>query len=120
MAVWPFCFPCPRTSVTVIPGRPTAPSASLTSSTLLGRTMALINFISCLQHRVYVGGQLGDGGVAQLRAHLRHVEHVDRLLALGRNQHEVHVAAVPRDDAADAVQQTERVVRDDVDDRVAA
>src|SRR3990167_9360267 len=45
MAVWPFCLPCPRTSVTVSPEIPSCCSAALTSSTLLGRTTALINFI---------------------------------------------------------------------------
>src|SRR5436309_3550693 len=44
-AVCPFCLPCPRTSVTVTPDTPSLPSASFTSSTLLGRIIALINFI---------------------------------------------------------------------------
>src|SRR5262252_5966714 len=100
MAVWPFCLPWPRTSVTVMPGRLTRPSASFTSSTLLGRTMALINFISCLQRAMDVRGQIGDRRVGQLGARRRDVEHVDRLLAFGRNEHEADVAAVARDDAA--------------------
>src|SRR3954469_14185997 len=49
MAVWPFCLPCPRTSVTVRPEAPICSSASLTSSTLFGRTMALISCIHLLQ-----------------------------------------------------------------------
>src|SRR6266850_816357 len=49
MAVWPFCLPYPRTSVTVMPATFIFPSASLTSSTLFGRMMALIIFIGRLQ-----------------------------------------------------------------------
>jgi hypothetical protein len=44
MAVCPFCFPWPRTSVIVIPEAPIFSSASRTSSTLLGRMMLLISF----------------------------------------------------------------------------
>src|SRR5260370_23497367 len=108
MAVWPFCLPWPRTSVTVMPERLTRPSASFTSSTLLGRTMALSSFISRLQHRVKIGGQLADRGVGQLGARLGNVKYVDGLLALRRNQHEVDVTAALCDDTTDAVEQTER------------
>src|SRR6187397_3142043 len=45
MAVWPFCRPCPRTSVTVMPGMFIFSRASRTSSTLFGRRMLLINFM---------------------------------------------------------------------------
>src|SRR4029077_9782675 len=44
MAVCPFCLPCPRTSVTVMPAMPSAASASLTASTLSGRTIAFNSF----------------------------------------------------------------------------
>src|SRR6266496_4847372 len=67
-AVWPFCLPWPRTSVTVMPEMLSLPSASLTSSTLLGRTMALINFIVALQHAREIGRQLGLLGVGEFRA----------------------------------------------------
>src|SRR5213592_871843 len=98
-----------------MPERLTRPSASFTSSTLLGRTMALISFISRLQHRMEIRGQPADRRVGQLGARLRNVKDVDGLLALRRNQHEVDVTAVLGDDATDAVQQTERVVRDEVE-----
>ena len=39
------------------------------------------------------------------------MKHVDRLLSLGRDQHEVDIAAVSRDGAAHAVQQAEGVLR---------
>src|SRR5207247_11440572 len=91
-----------------MPGRLTRPRASFTSSTLLGRTMALISFISCLQRPVELRGQLRDRRVGQLGASLCDVEHIDCLFALRRNQHEVDVTAVSRDDAADTMQQTER------------
>src|SRR6478609_8366972 len=45
MAVWPFCFPCPRTSVTVRPVTPALLMASRTASTLSGRTIAFTSFI---------------------------------------------------------------------------
>jgi len=87
---------------------------------LVGRTMALISFISCLQHRVKIAVNSAIAGSINLAPAFVMLKHVDRLLSLGRDQHEVDVAAMLRDDAADAVQQAERVVRDDVEDRVAA
>src|SRR5438105_3360602 len=118
MAVWPFCLPWPRTSVTVMPGRLTRPSASFTSSTLLGRTMALISFISRLQRLMEIRSQRGDLRVDELGARLRHVKHVDGLLALRRNEHQIDVAAVARDHTAHAVQEAERVVGDQIENRV--
>src|SRR3954454_10459867 len=107
MAVCPLCLPWPRTSVTVIPGRLMRPSASRTSSTLLGRTIALINFISALQRPVDIGRHSGNRLVGQLRAVPRDVEDIDRLLPFGRNQHEIDVAAMTRNRPADPVQQPE-------------
>src|SRR5262245_53174226 len=117
-AVWPFCLPCPRTSVTVMPEMLSFASASFTSSTLFGRTTALINFTSALQHLCEIRHQGGHGRLRELVPARGHVKHVDRLLALGRDQHEVDIARMARDHAADAMQQTDRVVRDDVEDRI--
>src|SRR5262249_18916465 len=47
-SVWPFCRPKPLTSVTVMPDTPTSVSASRTSSSLNGRMIATISFISRL------------------------------------------------------------------------
>src|SRR5437016_9916270 len=113
-AVCPFCLPWPRTSVTVMPEMLSLPSASLTSSTLLGRTMALINFIVALQHAREIRRQLDLLGIGEFRAGGRDVEHVDRLLAFRGDEHEVDFTAATRDHAADPVQQPDRIVRDDV------
>src|SRR5437016_4876212 len=81
-AVCPFCLPWPRTSVTVMPEMLSLPSASFTSSTLLGRTMVLINFIGALQHAREIRRQLHLLDVGEVRALGRGVEHVGGLLAL--------------------------------------
>src|SRR5882672_8331189 len=118
MAVWPFCLPWPRTSVTVMPEIPSFSSASLTSSTLFGRTMLLISFMISLQHALQVRRQLERVPIGQLGSCLRNVKHVDGPVTLRRNQHEVDFTAVLRDDAADPVEQPERVVGDDVENRI--
>src|SRR5439155_9611415 len=118
MAVCPFCLPWPRTSVTVMPDTLSLPSASFTSSTLFGRTMVLMSFICALQHALQVGGQRMLRRVRQLGSCLSDVEHVDRLFALGRNQHEIDVAAVARYHAADAMEQSDGVGRNDIQDGI--
>src|SRR3979490_1589524 len=74
MAVWPFCLPCPRTSVTVMPETFTFPSASLTSSTLFGRTMALISFMSRLQSSAAaaMSSPVQEGGGSHPGRHRQH------------------------------------------------
>src|SRR5882672_20568 len=86
MAVCPFCLPWPRTSVTVIPDTLNLLSASFTSSTLLGRTMHLINFMILLQQSLQPRRErvLCRGG--QLRASVRDMKHVDRLVPFGGDQ----------------------------------
>ena len=48
------------------------------------------------------------------------MQHVHRLLALGGDEHEIDVAAAPRNRPADLVQQSRRVVGDELEDRVFA
>src|SRR5688572_26248099 len=102
------------------------PSASLMLSTMFGRTIALISFMqSPLLSR---GGPAAPLLAARLRGHIAplrsrlfehpferglqrrfvvfrklgpsasNVKHVDGLLSLGRNQHEIDVDAMLRDD----------------------
>src|SRR5690242_2083265 len=105
IAVCPFCRPCPRTSVTVMPGMFIFSNASRTSSTLFGRTTLLISFIGRLQGPSQCLLQRQLIVLVQLTALLRHVQHVDGLAALGRNQHEIHVASLVGHRATDAIQQ---------------
>src|SRR5437868_4124663 len=118
MAVCPFCLPCPRTSVTVIPEIPSFSSASLTSSTLFGRTMLLMSFMMSLQHALQMRRQLELIRFGQLRAGLGDMKHVDGPMSFRRNQHEIDFAAILRDDAADAIQQPKRIVGNDVENRI--
>src|SRR5438034_1326939 len=76
MAVWPFCLPWPRTSVTVMPEMLIFSSASRTSSTLFGRTIALINFIIALQHALQIGRVRLLRRIRQLGALRREMEDV--------------------------------------------
>src|SRR4051812_8372956 len=116
-AVWPFWRPWPRTSVTVIPARFSFSSASRTSSTLFGRTIHLMSFIPCLQHTFEFPFKRALIRLRQLASPLHDVQHVDRPLALGGNQHELDVTPLARDHPADAVEQSRRVVRDDLEHR---
>src|SRR6266542_2665120 len=118
MAVWPFCLPWPRTSVTVIPDTPICSSASRTSSTLLGLMMALINFIVSLQRALQIRRQRRLCVVRQLVTGGRDVEDVDRLGAFRRNQHQIDVTPMPRDHLADAMQQSDFIARDDIQNRI--
>src|SRR5215471_21724605 len=118
MAVCPFCLPWPRTSVTVMPEMPILSSASFTSSTLFGRTMHLMSFIAFLQHSLQAGRQFQLLRLGQLAARLGNVKHVDGTMAFGGNQNEVDVAPVERHDAADPVEQAQRVGGNNIDDRV--
>src|SRR6185503_11122042 len=118
MAVWPFCLPWPRTSVTVIPEMFSFWSASRTSSTLLGRTIALINFIASLQHVLQVGRQRRLRRIRQLGPARGDVKHVDRLLAFGGDQDQIDVAAMTGHYPADSMQESDRVAGDDIQNRV--
>src|SRR3972149_4615571 len=113
MAVWPFWRPWPRTAVTVMPEMFTLPRASLMSSTLLGRTMALMSFIALLQHTFQIPLERHLGGLRQLGRRLGKMEDVDGLVAFRRDQHEIHVAAVRGDHPADPVEEPQPVLRDD-------
>src|SRR6476661_4274474 len=93
-AVWPFCLPCPRTSVTVTPPMPSFSSASRTSSTLFGRTILLINFIAASKHALQVGAERLLCGLRELRSAFGDVKDVDCLLPFRRDQHQIDVAAV--------------------------
>src|SRR5689334_606116 len=94
MAVCPFCLPCPRTSVTVMPEMCSFSSDAFTSSTLLGRMIDLISFMrASLQDALQGGGHVALGLRRQLLTVTGEVEHVDRLVALGRYQDEVDVAS---------------------------
>src|SRR5262245_4220032 len=101
------------------------PSASRTSSTLFGRMMVLMSFIGGSlaqlvrdQHALEAALQLQLFRLGEPRALPRHVKDVDRRVPLGRDQDEVHVVSLVRDDAADSIEQTERVVGDDLEHRV--
>src|SRR5690606_14905461 len=118
MAVWPFCRPWPRTSVTVMPGVLSFSSASRTSSTLFGRTMLLMSFIGVLQSAFQLLPQFPLVVFIERAALPRHVEHVDGLASLGRNQREIDVAPPVGDGAADPIEQARCVGRDDLDGRV--
>src|SRR5216684_4324106 len=118
MAVCPFCLPCPPTSVTVMPEMLSLVNASFTSSTLFGRTMALINFIVVLQPAREVCRQLDLPGVGEFGAVGGDVEHVDGFFTFCGDEHEIHVVSVARNHAADPVQQPDCIVRDDLDNRV--
>src|SRR5229473_5308106 len=98
-----------------MPDVPSFSSASRTSSTLFGRTIALTNFIVSLQHALQVGRQRPLGRIRQLGAPGGDVEYVDRLRAFRGNQHQVDVAAVTRDDPGDSMEQPDRVARDDIE-----
>src|SRR4051812_34194106 len=97
---------------------PSFSSASFTSSTLLGRTMLLMSFMISLQHALQVRRQLERVPLGQLGSCLRNVKHVDGPVTLRRNQDQVDFTAVLRNDAADPVEQPERVVGDDVENRI--
>src|SRR5688572_15836028 len=118
MAVWPFCRPCPRTSVTVMPPTLSFSSASRTSSTLLGRSIALTSFIRCLQHAFQALLQCVTFVFVQLPAGLRHMQDIDRLSALRGNQREIQVASLLCYHPAHPVQQSRGVVCDELEDGV--
>src|SRR6476646_6765129 len=96
MAVCPFCLPWPRTSLTVIPETLSLLSASFTSSTLFGRTMHLSNFKILLQQVLQPRCERVLRRRRQLRASLGDVEHVDRLVPFGGDQHQVDIASLLR------------------------
>src|SRR4029453_17496499 len=93
-------------------------SASRTSSTLLGRTIALTSFISCLQHALQPVLQRIAVVFDELLAGLGQVQHVNRLAPFGRDQREVEVAPLLGYHPADAVKQTGGIVCDDFENRV--
>src|SRR5438093_13021134 len=95
------------------------PSASLTSSTLLGRTMALINFIVTLQHAREIRRQRHLLGVGEFPALRRDVEHVNRLFAFRSEQHAVDFTSLDGDPVAGTVQNPARLSPKDVADREA-
>src|SRR4029450_5416561 len=101
-----------------MPERFSLASASLTSSTLLGRMMAFSSFISILQSALQGRCQRVLLRIGEFRAPLRDVKHVDRFRALGRDEHQIDLAATRRYRRADPVQQTELVSGNDFDDRV--
>src|SRR5688572_22702523 len=146
-AVWPFWRPWPRTSVTVMPAILSLPRASLMLSTMLGRTIALISFMQSpsfsrggpstpllagrvrgpiaprrsrlFKHPFQIGLQQRFVVFRKLGAAASNVEHVDGFLSLGRDQHQIDVDAVIRNDPADPVQQSRRVVCDQLEHGVA-
>src|SRR5947207_1769241 len=97
---------------------PSFSSASRTSSTLFGRTILLINFIAASKHALQVGAERVLGRLRELRSALCNVKHVNRLLSLCRNQHEVDVAAPMRDETADPIQKAQSIVGVDFEDGV--
>src|SRR4029078_6288421 len=99
---------------------PSFSSASRTSSTLFGRTILLINFIAASKHALQVGAERLLCGFVQFRSGLGNVKHVDRLLPLGRDQHEIDVAALVRDETADPIQKSQRIVPVDLENDIPA
>src|SRR5690349_14766753 len=91
-------------------------SASRTSSTLLGRTIALTSFIRCLQHAFQALLHCIPFAFVQLPAGLRHVQDVYRLPALRGNQREIQVASLLCYHPAHTVQQSWGVVCDELED----
>src|SRR5688500_13608416 len=93
-------------------------SASRTSSTLLGRTIALTSFIRCRQPALQPVLQRLAVVFDELPAGLGEVQHIDGLAPFGRDQREVQVAPLLGYHPADAVKQAGGIVCDDLEHRV--
>src|SRR5215204_2505869 len=103
-----------------MPPRFSFSSAARTSSTLFGRTMLLMSFISRLQHTLESFLELSLFAFFELSTRLRHMQHVNGLPPFSPNQRQIQIATVLGDDAAHPIQQSRTIVCHDLENGVLA